>query len=157
MSAQLLVCLHAPHACAQADLVLATHARTSMCTEAHSATDFTHTMRCRRASAAGHSGAMLALGHLRQRASRSEDGTVVNLKQWREAQHWYIEAATNGNKAALEALGMLYQTDDSRHRGDEAVELLIRSSSDPHLPTSSDTTTAKKKHPGTGSRYAARL
>lgn len=70
---------------------------------------------------------------------------MVNLKQWREAQHWYIEAAANRNKAALEALGMLYQTDDSRYRGDEAVELLIRSSSDPRLSTSSDTTTADKK------------
>ena len=39
---------------------------------------------------------------------------------------------------------MLYQTDDSRYRSDEAVELLIRSSSDPHLPMGSHATTADR-------------
>lgn len=90
---------------------------------------------------------MVALGSLRERASRAEDGTVVNLQSWREAQHWYHEAAKLGHKDALEALGLLYQADDYRCRGHEAVELLIRASSDPQLSSTVPHGTTAHRNP----------
>lgn len=88
--------------------------------------------KCRRAAEAGHTRAMVALGVLKERSSAGEDGEVA-ARSWRAAEYWYNEAANRGNKGAVEALGLLYQTYASAQRSTEAVELLIRSSSDPHL------------------------